>query len=112
MTQTKYIAGAGGGGKGGGGSHTPTEADDTLQSVQFASVLDLLCEGEIEGLEDRLKSRFGWGLSVVIDPPALETRTAILLQKAEEMEINLPEDCAFFIAQQVKVRGCLKKSCR
>ena len=57
---------------------------------------------EIEGLEDRLKSRFGWGLSVVIDPPALETRTAILLQKAEEMEINLPEDCAFFIAQQVK----------
>ena len=39
---------------------------------------------EIEGLEDRLKSRFGWGLSVVIDPPALETRTAILLQKAED----------------------------
>ena len=38
---------------------------------------------EIEGLEDRLKSRFGWGLSVVIDPPALETRTAILLKKAD-----------------------------
>ena len=52
------IAGAGGGGKGGGGSHTPTEADDTLQSVQFASVLDLLCEGEIEGLENSNKSIF------------------------------------------------------
>ena len=69
---------------------------------------------EIEGLEDRLKSRFGWGLSVVIDPPALETRTAILLQKAEELNLNLPEDCAFFIAQQVKsnvreLEGALKE---
>ena len=58
MTQAKYIAGAGGGGKGGGGGHTPTEADDTLQSVQYASVLDLLCEGEIEGLENGNKSIF------------------------------------------------------
>jgi predicted phage tail protein len=58
MTQTKYIAGAGGGGKGGGGSHTPTEADDTLQSVQFASVLDLISEGEIQGLEDGFYSIF------------------------------------------------------
>ena len=60
MTQTKYIAGAGGGGGkgGGGGSHTPTEADDTLQSVQFATVLDLLSEGEIQGLEDGNKSIF------------------------------------------------------
>ena len=69
---------------------------------------------EIEGLEDRLKSRFGWGLSVVIDPPALETRTAILLQKAEELNLTLPEDCAFFIAQQVKsnvreLEGALKR---
>tara|TARA_Y100000004_G_scaffold59541_1_gene66316 strand:- start:475 stop:4215 length:3741 start_codon:yes stop_codon:yes gene_type:complete len=53
------IAGAGGGGgKGGGGSHTPTEADDTLQSVQFASVLDVISEGEIQGLEDGNKSIF------------------------------------------------------
>ena len=53
------IAGAGGGGrKSGGGSHTPTEADDTLQSVQFASVLDLISEGEIQGLEDGNKSIF------------------------------------------------------
>ena len=41
MTQTKYVQGAGGGGKGGGGAHTPTESDDTLQSIQFANVLDL-----------------------------------------------------------------------
>ena len=62
MTESKYIAGAGGGGgKGGGGggsSHTPTEENDTLQSVQFASVLDLLSEGEIEGLDDGNKSVF------------------------------------------------------
>mgnify|MGYP005990915711 CR=1 FL=1 len=60
MTQSKYIAGAGGGGggKGGGSSHTPTEADDTLQSVQFASVLDLISEGEIQGLDDGNKSIF------------------------------------------------------
>ena len=59
MTQSKYIAGAGGGGgKRGGGGHTPTEADDTLQSVQFASVLDLISEGEIQGLEDGNKSIF------------------------------------------------------
>ena len=62
MTQTKYVAGSGGGGGGGkgggGGSHTPTEADDTLQSVQFASVLDVISEGEIQGLEDGNKSIF------------------------------------------------------
>ena len=53
------IAGAGGGGrKSGGGGRTPTEADDNLQSVQFASVLDLISEGEIEGLEDGNKSIF------------------------------------------------------
>ena len=55
MTQTKYIQGAGGGGGkgGGGGSRTPTEADDTLQSIQFANVLDLISEGEIGGLRRR-----------------------------------------------------------
>lgn len=56
MTESKYIAGAGGGGKQGGSS--PTEADDSLQSKQFANVLDLLGEGEIEGLEDGDKSIF------------------------------------------------------
>lgn len=54
----QHIRGAGGGGKGGGGGHTPTEADDSLQSVQFATVLDLLSEGEIEGLDDGYKSIF------------------------------------------------------
>ena len=57
---------------------------------------------EIEGLEERLKSRFGWGLSVVIDPPALETRAAILKQKANDMGLALSDECAFFIADQVK----------
>lgn len=57
---------------------------------------------EIEGLEERLKSRFGWGLSAVIDPPALETRAAILMQKANDMGLTLSDECAFFIADQVK----------
>ncbi len=57
---------------------------------------------EIEGLEERLKSRFGWGLSVVIDPPALETRAAILMQKANDIGLALSDECAFFIADQVK----------
>ena len=61
MTESKYIAGAGGGGggKGGGGrSSSPTEADDSLQSKQFANALDLISEGEIEGLDDGNKSIF------------------------------------------------------
>lgn len=64
MTQTKYIQGAGGGGGGkgggggGGGARTPTEQDDTLQSVQFGNVLDLLSEGEIQGLENGNRSIF------------------------------------------------------
>ncbi|MFZ9959293.1 MAG: TipJ family phage tail tip protein, partial [Candidatus Limnocylindrus sp.] len=55
---THLIRGAGGGGgkDGGGGQHTPTEADDSLQSVQYGTVLDLLSEGEVEGLDDGLKS--------------------------------------------------------
>jgi len=58
MTQTKYIVGAGGGSKFGGDNSGGTEADDTLQSVQFANVLDLISEGEIGGLEDGNKSIF------------------------------------------------------
>ena len=61
MTESKYIAGfggGGGGGKGGGSNKTPTESDDSLQSKQFANVLDLLSEGEIEGLDDGNKSIF------------------------------------------------------
>tara|TARA_R110002012_G_scaffold92472_1_gene224554 strand:- start:3028 stop:6285 length:3258 start_codon:yes stop_codon:yes gene_type:complete len=59
MTESKYIAGAGGGGgKGGGGGSSPTESDDSLQSKQFANVLDLISEGEIQGLDDGNKSIF------------------------------------------------------
>ena len=75
MTQTKYIAGAGsGGGKGGGGgSHTPTEADDTLQSVQFASVLDLLSEGEIQGIEDPGGGNNAWHRNVFLEDTPVQS---------------------------------------
>ena len=60
MTESKYIAGAGGGSgsKSGGGGSSPTEADDSLQSKQFANALDLISEGEIQGLDDGNKSIF------------------------------------------------------
>ncbi|NTS76353.1 chromosomal replication initiator protein DnaA [Catenovulum sp. SM1970] len=57
---------------------------------------------EIEGVEDRLKSRFGWGLTIAIEPPELETRVAILMQKAKESKINLPSEVAFFIAKRLR----------
>jgi chromosomal replication initiator protein len=57
---------------------------------------------EIEGLEERLKSRFGWGLTVAIEPPELETRVAILMNKAQQMQIVLPHEVAFFIAKRVR----------
>ena len=57
---------------------------------------------EIEGLEDRLKSRFGWGLTVAVEPPDLETRVAILMKKAEKAKVKLPADAAFFIAQRIR----------
>jgi chromosomal replication initiator protein len=56
---------------------------------------------EIDGLEDRLKSRFGWGLPVAIEPPDLETRAAILLKKASLVNIDLPQDVAFFIGKRI-----------
>ena len=57
---------------------------------------------EINGVEDRLKSRFGWGLTIAIEPPELETRVAILMKKAEENQIKLPEEVAFFIAKRLR----------
>ncbi len=57
---------------------------------------------EVGGLEERLKSRFGWGLTVAIDPPELETRVAILMSKAAQFQVSLPEDVAFFIAQRIR----------
>ncbi|WP_316671932.1 chromosomal replication initiator protein DnaA [uncultured Tolumonas sp.] len=57
---------------------------------------------EIDGVEDRLKSRFGWGLTIAIEPPELETRVAILMRKAEENKIHLPHEVAFFIAKRLR----------
>lgn len=57
---------------------------------------------EINGVEDRLKSRFGWGLTVAIEPPELETRVAILMKKADENRIRLPGEVAFFIAKRLR----------
>ncbi len=57
---------------------------------------------EIEGLEERLKSRFGWGLPVAIEPPDLETRVAILMSKAHQWGVALPEEVAFFIGKRIR----------
>ena len=57
---------------------------------------------EVSGLEERLKSRFGWGLTVAIEPPELETSVAILMKKASLESINLPEEVAFFIAKRIR----------
>jgi chromosomal replication initiator protein len=57
---------------------------------------------EVEGLEERLKSRFGWGLTVAIEPPDLETCVAILIGKAELAGVQLPEEVAFFIAKRIR----------
>ena len=69
---------------------------------------------EIEGLEERLKSRFGWGLTVAVEPPDLETRVAILMKKASQSQLDLPPDAAFFIAQRIRsnvreLEGALKR---
>ena len=57
---------------------------------------------EIPGLEERLKSRFGWGLSVAIEPPELETCVAILISKAQIVGVVLPEEVAFFVAKRIR----------
>ena len=57
---------------------------------------------EVEGLEERLKSRFGWGLTVAIEPPELETCVAILMTKAQAGGVALPEEVAFFIAKRIR----------
>ncbi len=69
---------------------------------------------EIEGLEERLKSRFGWGLTTAVEPPELETRVAILMTKAEEAKTVLPEEVAFFIGKHIQsnvreLEGALKR---
>lgn len=69
---------------------------------------------ELDGLEERLKSRFGWGLTVAVEPPELETRVAILMNKANQAGIELPPEAAFFIAQRIRsnvreLEGALKR---
>lgn len=69
---------------------------------------------EINGVEERLKSRFGWGLTVAIEPPELETRVAILMSKAEQYKLSLPYEVAFFIAKKIRsnvreLEGALKR---
>jgi chromosomal replication initiator protein len=69
---------------------------------------------EIEGLEDRIRSRLGWGLAVDIKPADLETRVAILNSKAEQANVIVPDDVAFFIAERFKsnireLEGALKR---
>ena len=69
---------------------------------------------EINGLEERLKSRFGWGLTVAVEPPELETRAAVLVNKAALCNVELPNDVAMFIAQRLRsnvreLEGALKR---
>jgi len=69
---------------------------------------------EIQGLEERLKSRFVWGMTAPVEPPELETRVAILIKKAEVEGAQLPHDVAFFIAEKIRsnvreLEGALKR---
>jgi len=69
---------------------------------------------EINGVEERLKSRFGWGLTVAVEPPELETRVAILMSKAELAKLDLPYEVAFFVAKRIRsnvreLEGALKR---
>ncbi|HUP90698.1 MAG TPA: chromosomal replication initiator protein DnaA, partial [Solimonas sp.] len=57
---------------------------------------------DVDGIDDRLKSRFTWGLSVAVEPPELETRIAILQSKAEAAKLKLPHDVATFVAQRIR----------
>jgi len=73
--------------------------------LEGGSQIILTCDRypkEVDGLEERLRSRFGWGLPVCIEPPELETRVAILQKKAEEANTDLPSEVAFFIAKRIR----------
>ena len=69
---------------------------------------------EIEGLEERLESRFVWGMTAPVEPPELETRVAILMKKAELEGVLLPSDTAFFLGERIRsnvreLEGALKR---
>ncbi len=102
-------------------------ARKTVSQEEFFHTFNALLEGnqqviltcdrypkEVDGLEDRLKSRFGWGLTQCIDPPELEMRVAILLSKAEQVGVRLLPEVAFFIAKKIRsnvreLEGALKR---
>lgn len=76
---------------------------NTLLENKHQVVLTCDCyPKEIKGLEERLKSRFGWGLPVAVEPPDLETRVAILMSKAQHVGIELPNEVAFFIGKRIR----------
>jgi chromosomal replication initiator protein len=90
-------------------------ADKVRSQEEFFHTFNALLEGqhqviltcdrypkEVDGLEERLKSRFGWGLTVAIEPPDLETCVAILIAKAHNVGVELPEEVAFFIAKRIR----------
>ncbi len=90
-------------------------AGKTQSQEEFFHTFNALLEGqqqiilscdrypkEVTGLEERLKSRFGWGLTVSIEPPELETCVAILMSKAQATGADLPEEVAFFIAKRIR----------
>ncbi len=102
-------------------------AKKTVSQEEFFHTFNALLEGnqqviltcdrypkEVEGIEDRLKSRFGWGLTQSIDPPELEMRVAILMSKSEQVGVRLPHEVAFFIAKRIRsnvreLEGALKR---
>jgi chromosomal replication initiator protein len=90
-------------------------AGKTQSQEEFFHTFNALLEGqqqiilscdrypkEVTGLEERLKSRFGWGLTVAIEPPELETCVAILMAKAQAAGADLPEEVAFFVAKRIR----------
>jgi len=102
-------------------------AEKTRTQEEFFHTFNALLEGnkqviltcdrypkEIDGVEERLKSRFGWGLTVAIEPPELEMRVAILMNKALDKGVHLSNDVAFFMAKRVRsnvreLEGALKR---
>jgi chromosomal replication initiator protein len=89
-------------------------ADKTGTQEEFFHTFNALLEGnkqvvltsdkfpkEITGLEERLKSRFGWGLTIAVEPPEFEMRVAILQKKAAALQVDLPSDVAFLIAKRL-----------
>ncbi len=102
-------------------------ANKLRSQEEFFHVFNALLEGgrqmvltcdryprEIDGLEERLRSRFVWGLTVAVEPPELEHRVAILLKKAEQEKVDLHHDVAFFIAERIRsnvreLEGALKR---